>query len=95
MTVKGTLPELAARRWRIAIGLTIVMTVVYLAFILLIAYGKGFLGTVIVPGLSVGIVLGTLVIAVAWLVIVIYVRWANRHYDGAIAGFRRDRAPRP
>ena len=33
------------------------------------------------PGLSVGILLGVLVIVTAWVLIVVYVRWANRHYD--------------
>ena len=53
-----------APRWccqvqgRLAIGLTIVMTVIYLAFILLIAYNKALLGTILVPGLSLGILLG-------------------------------------
>lgn len=89
-----TLAHLAARRWRLAIGLTIAMTVIYLAFILLIAYDKPLLGRMLVPGLSLGILLGTLVILTAWLLIVVYVRWTNRHYDAAIAQMKRaERAP--
>lgn len=86
---EGTLAHLAGRRWRLAIGLTIAMTVIYLAFILLIAYNKPLLGTILVPGLSLGILLGTLVILTAWVLIVVYVRWANRHYDAAIAVLKR------
>ncbi len=88
MTGPGTLAHLAARRWRLAIGLTIAMTAIYLAFILLVAYNKPLLGTILVPGLSLGILLGTFVIFTAWVLIVVYVRWANRHYDEAIAAFR-------
>ena len=36
------------------------MTVIYVGFILLIAFNKPLLGTVLVPGLSLGILLGVL-----------------------------------
>ena len=80
---------LAAARWRIAIGLTIAMMVVYFGFILLVAFNKPLLATLIAPGLSLGMLLGVLVILAAWVLIWIYVRWANTHYDAAIAGIRR------
>ncbi len=88
------LRALDAARWRIAVSLTVTMTLVYVGFILLIAYGKPLLATVLVPGLSLGILLGALVILAAWILIVIYVRWANSHYDTAIAAIRRDSGPR-
>jgi uncharacterized membrane protein (DUF485 family) len=83
------LQTVAAARARIATALTIVMMAVYFGFILLIAYDKPLLGTILTPGLSLGIVLGALVIGVAWLVTWIYVRWANRHYDTAIERLRQ------
>ncbi len=92
--VSSKLRALDAARWRIAVSLTVAMTLVYVGFILLIAYGKSLLATVIVPGLSLGILLGALVILAAWILIVIYVRWANQHYDTAIAAIRRDSGPR-
>jgi uncharacterized membrane protein (DUF485 family) len=79
------LTRVAAARWRLAILLTAVMTVVYVGFILLIAFNKPLLGTVLMPGLSVGIVLGVLVIVTAWVLILIYVKWTNDHYDRAVA----------
>jgi uncharacterized membrane protein (DUF485 family) len=84
MTTRQTLDDVAAARWRIALLLTAAMMAIYFGFILLVAYGKAFLGQLIVPGLSVGILLGALVILAAWLLIFIYVRWANRHYDAAV-----------
>jgi uncharacterized membrane protein (DUF485 family) len=81
--------SLAAARWRIAIGLTVAMMVVYFGFILLIAFDKPLLGTAVAPGLSLGMLLGALVILTAWVLMWIYVRWANAHYDTAIAGMRR------
>ena len=88
-TAREVLAHLAGRRWRLAIGLTIAMTAIYLVFILLIAYDKPLLARILVPGLSLGILLGTLVIATAWVLIVVYVRWTNRHYDEAIARLKR------
>ncbi|MER3480154.1 MAG: DUF485 domain-containing protein [Meiothermus sp.] len=78
------LEALATQRWRIALQLTLAMMVIYFGFILLVAYAKGAMGTQLVPGLSLGILLGALVIVAAWVLNWIYVRWANREYDEAI-----------
>jgi uncharacterized membrane protein (DUF485 family) len=83
------LETLAAARWRVAIGLTVAMMVVYFGFILLVAFNKPLLATVVTSGLSLGMLLGALVILTAWLLMWMYVRWANAHYDTAIAGMRR------
>ena len=45
-------------RWRIAVALTIAMMVLYFGFILLVAYAKPLLARIVVPGLSLGILLG-------------------------------------
>ncbi len=78
---QDALRQLARARWRMAITLSVLMVVIYFGFILLIAFNKEAIGALIVPGLSVGIVLGALVILAAWLVTWFYVRWANRHVD--------------
>jgi len=89
MTHSDDLRRLDAARRRVAGILTLTMMVLYFGFILLIAYAKTFLTTVIVPGLSLGILLGALVIVAAWVLILIYVRWANGSYDTAVAGLRK------
>lgn len=91
MSESQDLRALDAARWRIAIALTAAMMVLYFGFVLLIAYDKPLLAALIVPGLSVGILLGALVIVAAWVLIWIYVRWANRHYDAAVDAIRRSR----
>jgi uncharacterized membrane protein (DUF485 family) len=88
MTDLDELKALDAARWRIAVLLTIAMMVLYFGFILLVAYSKPFLTRIVVPGLSIGILLGALVIVAAWILIWIYVRWANRHYDVQIDTLR-------
>jgi uncharacterized membrane protein (DUF485 family) len=85
------LTRVAADRWRLALLLTATMTVVYVGFILLIAFNKPLLGTLVAPGLSLGILLGVLIILTAWILIMIYVRWTNTHYDHRVADVRRDR----
>ena len=83
--------RLVAARWRVASSLTVAMMVLYFGFILLVAYNKPLLARVIVPGLSVGILLGALVIVAAWILMVIYVAWANRHHDAAVDAAREAR----
>ena len=43
------LTRVAAARWRLAVLLTTAMTVIYVGFILLIAYNKPLLGTILMP----------------------------------------------
>lgn len=78
------------RRWRIAIALTAVVAAVYFGFILLVAYAKPLMGRALVPGLSVGILLGALVIIAAWMTTWIYVRWANTHFDAEITRLKAE-----
>lgn len=83
------LARLAAARRRVAGALTAAVVVVYFGFILLIAYAKPLLATQLRPGLSLGILLGALVILVSWLSTWVYVRWANRSYDAALDELRK------
>jgi len=85
------LTRVAAARWRLALLLTAIMTLTYVGFILLIAFNKPLLGTILMPGLSLGILLGVLLIITAWALILIYVRWTNTHYDNRVAAVRRER----
>ena len=78
------LKALAAQRWRIALTLTAVMIALYFGFIALIAYDRPLLATLVAPGLTLGILLGALVIVVSWLLTYGYVRWANTRYDPAL-----------
>ena len=85
----AALRAVSAARWRVAISLTIGMMVVYFGFILLVAFRKALLGTQIIDGLSLGMLLGALVIVVAWVLTWVYVRWANRHYDASLRELRK------
>jgi uncharacterized membrane protein (DUF485 family) len=90
MTVSDSrLRTLAATRWRVALTLTAVMVVIYFGFVSLIAFDKPLLATRITPGLSLGILLGVLVIVSSWLLTWVYVRWANTRYDPELHRLRK------
>ena len=82
---ESALRKIAAERFRLAIILTVLMFVFYFGFIMLVAFAKPLLGTLLTPGLSLGILLGALVIVSAWVLCLIYVRWANNRYDKVVA----------
>ncbi len=85
----GALAALIRRRWRVGVTLTAVMMTAYFGFILLVAFGKDTAGTLLADDrISVGILLGAAVIVVAPVLTAIYVRWANRVHDPAIAKLR-------
>jgi uncharacterized membrane protein (DUF485 family) len=83
-----SLRALANQRWRISLWLTAAMMFVYFGFIFLVAFNKELMGKTIVPGLSIGILLGALTIVTAWVLIYIYVRWTNDNYDRQLERLR-------
>jgi uncharacterized membrane protein (DUF485 family) len=89
VSADADLRRLAARRGRLALALTAAVMTVYFGFVLLVAFAKPLLGSLVAPGLSLGIALGAAVIVISWLLTLAYVRWMNRHYDSALARLRR------
>lgn len=79
------LHAIAAHRWRIAFILSAIMLAAYYGFILLVAFDKELLATLLSSGLSLGILLGALVIVFAWVLTIFYTLWANSVYDSEIA----------
>ena len=75
---------LARARWRVAIGLSTVVFVLYFGFIFAVAFAKEAIATQVLPGVSIGILAGALVIVGAWLTTWVYVAWANRHFDATL-----------
>jgi uncharacterized membrane protein (DUF485 family) len=78
---EAALARLASGRLRVALTLTAVMMAVYFGFILLVAFAKPIMATQLVPGLSLGIALGAATILFAFVITLVYVRWANTHLD--------------
>ena len=83
--------ELVRERSSFAWTLSIVMLVIYYGFILLVAFGKGFLATKIGSGVtSVGMVIAMLVILSAVVLTGIYTFRANSRYDDLAEQLRKD-----
>jgi len=80
---------LARARWRIAIALSIAVFVLYFGFIFAVAFAKEAIAVQVIPGVSLGIILGALVIVGAWLSTWIYVSWANRHFDERLSALTK------
>jgi len=91
--VKKTLRDLDAARWRVALTLTAAMVLLYFGFVLLVAYGRKLLAVQVVPGLTLGILLGALVIVASWILTWVYVRWAATHYDPGIKALGEEGSP--
>lgn len=90
--MQDDLHRLVARRWRLAVVLTAVMVAAYFGFILLVAFNREAVGSLLADGrVSLGIVLGALVIVLAPVLTAIYVRWTNRVYDPEIKKLRARR----
>ena len=74
--------QLVAERSSLAIWLTVAMLVIYFGFILLVAFAPGLLGTSLTGGVTtIGIVVGILVILLAFVLTGVYVGRANSTYD--------------
>lgn len=84
--------KLVSTRSRFAWTLTIVMLVVYYAYILLIAFSPETLGTKISPdGMATwGIPVGIAIIVLAFAMTGIYVRRANGEFDGLLNDLKND-----
>jgi uncharacterized membrane protein (DUF485 family) len=90
---QSQLRQIDAARWRVALTLTAAMVVLYFGFILLVAYRGALLGVQVVPGLTLGILLGALVIVISWILTWVYVRWAATHYDPRVEALSRGEKP--
>lgn len=74
--------ELVSKRTTFAWTLSVIMLAIYAGFILLIAYGKAFLGTSLSGGVTtIGFPIGVGVILSAVVLTGIYVRRANGEFD--------------
>jgi uncharacterized membrane protein (DUF485 family) len=81
---------LMRKRWTVSAILTIILFVIYYGYILIVGYGKQFLGQKIGVYTNYGIVLGVLVIVLSWALTLVYVIWANNVYDKEVDAIKKD-----
>jgi len=81
----------ALRRSRVAWLLTVILLVVYFAYLLLSSFAKGFMAIQVTSGITVAIVVGFITIIVPWILAWIYLNWANKHHDAACDRISREK----
>jgi uncharacterized membrane protein (DUF485 family) len=79
---------MVAGRWRISLLLTGLLFILYYGYIILIATNRQLVSRPVTGSTTAGILMAAGVIAGAWVLTAIYVVWANRHYDPAVARLR-------
>jgi uncharacterized membrane protein (DUF485 family) len=84
--------ELVRSRNSLAWTLSIAILVIYLGFILLVAFDKPLLATKVAGTTSLGIVLGVVVIVLAFVLTAIYVARANGRFDELTDHIKREAA---
>ena len=87
--------ELVEKRQRFAAILSLIMLVIYVGFILLIAFAPGWLGTPLHAGTSVtrGIPIGIGVIVISFVLTAIYVWRANGEFERLTNAMLREVKP--
>ncbi|BBC00303.1 MULTISPECIES: DUF485 domain-containing protein [Bradyrhizobium] len=85
---KKAAEQLAKKRLTVALVLSVAMIAIYFGFMGLFAFDKPLLGTILMPGLSLCIVLGPLVIISSFVLCLVYVLWANRVFDAGVRELR-------
>jgi uncharacterized membrane protein (DUF485 family) len=83
-----TFKSLVRRRILVSSALTAIMLLVYIGFILSIAFYRDALAIQILPHLPIGLPIGIGMIVFAWLLTGYYTRWANRSYDHHVRDLR-------
>ena len=86
--------QLVRKRWSVSISLTLTMLVIYIGFLLVVAFNKELLAVKLGPNLPWAIPIGIGIIFSAWLLTGIYVFWANRSYDDQVQALKDIIQPR-
>jgi len=81
---------LMRKRWSVSIILTVLLFIIYYGYILVVGYGKGFLGLKVGMYTNYGIILGVGVIILSWALTGIYVIWANNVYDKEVDAIKKE-----
>jgi uncharacterized membrane protein (DUF485 family) len=73
--------RLVRGRWRVSLGLTGLLFLLYYGYIILVAIDRPLLARRVAGVMTLGIPLGAAVIVGAWALTAAYIVWANRRYD--------------
>ncbi|MFH0727030.1 MAG: DUF485 domain-containing protein [Pseudomonadota bacterium] len=77
-------------RWSVSIILTTLLFIIYYGYIMVVAFGKGYLAEKVGVYTNNGIILGVLVIVLSWALTGVYVIWANNYYDKEVDAIKKE-----
>lgn len=80
--------DLVRKKTRFSLGLTLITMLVYFGFLFMVAFKKNVLSILVTDNIPLGIPLGISVILLSCLITGVYVYWANKFYDPAIAAIK-------
>ena len=80
--------DLRRRFRRFVFTLTALFMAWYFLYVLLSSFAVGFMSTKVFGEINVGLIFGLLQFVSTFAITVIYVRWANRHFDPAAEALR-------
>jgi uncharacterized membrane protein (DUF485 family) len=81
--------SLVSRRWQVSLFMTCTMLIIYIGFLLVVAFDKELLAMKLGQYYTLAIPVGLGIILVAWVLTGLYVFWANNHYDKAVEALRQ------
>lgn len=81
--------KLVSRRWAVSLLLTLTMLVIYIGFLLVVAFNKELLASKIGNNITLAIPVGLGIIFTAWVLTGIYVYWANNSYDKQVQELKK------
>ena|SRR5690606_32263625 len=82
--------KLVRNRWKVSLIFTFIMLVVYIGFLLVIAYDNGVLKMPVGDSVNLAIIVGLSIIIFSWLITGAYVYWANNYYDTSVSEIKKD-----
>lgn len=89
------LDRISKKKTRLALVLTTIIVAMYSIFVGFVAFNKAAVACLVMPGLSMGILIGVVTMVVVWVATFIYIIWTNTYYDQAVDRIRKICIGRP
>lgn len=80
--------RLVKKRWSVSLILTLTILIIYIGFLLVVAFDKSLLAVKLGSHITWALPVGFGIILVSWLLTGIYVYWANNSYDPEVQALK-------
>jgi uncharacterized membrane protein (DUF485 family) len=82
--------DLRARFRKFVFTLTVLFLVWYFLYVLLSTFAPDFMATKVAGNITIGLIFGLLQFVSTFAITIIYIRWADRHFDPAAEQLREE-----